>query len=1044
MLGVVDGVNGGVLGSNETNDNLVGGAENNTFFVGRGIDVIDGGAGQDVLNVDGEAIEWNITRVDANTVVMTHPTWGENTLINIESIYFAQSGVTLSVDEAIAQTADLPVQRFDSDEVLNGTHVDDFLQATAEFQRLYGGTGDDSYQGNAENFSQVNYDGLRSEYNISQNTDGSITIVHPIWGTDTLNDITALIFTGSEPGADGVAVGEFEFINVSDIVFDAPIPAPSEDDIPGDISTDAVLEVGGSVTSDIFGEGDTDFFAVTIEAGQTVLFSQSDVENSFNREVTLEDADGNVVASGLAAFRSFGISNSDFAFQSEVTTTYYLSIKSTDNNFSFSESDFGQGSYTLSATEISDDFSNFASGAEQLNSDGEQITGTIEYVNDADVFTIFLTEGETLNLKLGTGVVIDTTVLGPDGSAQDIFVRNLPSEYVTSDGRVTNERLLQAEASETGLYTISLLGAFEANVDFRGVDTQTGEYVLDVTVEAGATVLEDGTIEGTDGDNLINGTSGDDIIFGLAGNDRIEGQAGDDLINGGEGNDILRGGEGVNSLVGQGGDDVLFGGENGDALIGGDGNDQIFGGDGDDQISGGFGNDTISAAGGSNIVTGGGGDDSIFVGTFELSGANTVYGGDGADLIRGAGGTDTIFGEAGDDTISSGAGNDYLVGGDGADVFSFNVNDDHDTIADFEIGIDRIDIFINDNGLFVNFSDVTEDGGPQDFSEIENLLSQDGNDTLVSLGANQSIRLLNIQLDDLIQNDNPVVLTGTTGDDVIRGSSGDDEIVGQAGNDTLVGEDGNDVIRGGAGDDKVFGGAGDDFVNGSSGNDVVAGNDGNDVVNGGSGNDTVRGGDGDDTLTGGIGDDTLNGNAGADILSGNSGHDVINGGIGNDLIHGGSGNDSITAGTGNDTVNGNSGEDTIFGNGGDDVINGGGGNDDINGGGGADIISGGHGHDALFGSAGDDMISGNTGNDLLTGGNGHDVFIFEQSSGFDTITDFSAGDKIDLSDFGFNSFDDLNIVEDNGTVFIYLDANTSIELTDVDSIHDLSAYDFIL
>jgi len=134
--------------------------------VGRGIDVIDGGAGQDVLNVDGEAIEWNITRVDANTVVMTHPTWGENTLINIESIYFAQSGVTLSVDEAIAQTADLPVQRFDSDEVLNGTHVDDFLQATAEFQRLYGGTGDDSYQGNAENFSQVNYDGLRSEYNI--------------------------------------------------------------------------------------------------------------------------------------------------------------------------------------------------------------------------------------------------------------------------------------------------------------------------------------------------------------------------------------------------------------------------------------------------------------------------------------------------------------------------------------------------------------------------------------------------------------------------------------------------------------------------------------------------------------------------------------------------------------------------------------------------------------------------------------------------------------------------------------------------------------
>ena len=106
---------------------------------------------------------------------MTHPTWGENTLVGIEQILSQRSGETFSIDDAIASTNGLPRFRLDNDNVINGTNGDDFITADANVQGFYGGTGDDTYFG-TDAFEQVNYDGSRSEYNITQNGDGSITV----------------------------------------------------------------------------------------------------------------------------------------------------------------------------------------------------------------------------------------------------------------------------------------------------------------------------------------------------------------------------------------------------------------------------------------------------------------------------------------------------------------------------------------------------------------------------------------------------------------------------------------------------------------------------------------------------------------------------------------------------------------------------------------------------------------------------------------------------------------------------------------------------
>lgn len=128
------------------------------------------------------------------------------------------------------------------------------------------------------------------------------------------------------------------------------------------------------------------------------------------------------------------------------------------------------------------------------------------------------------------------------------------------------------------------------------------------------------------------------------------------------------------------------------------------------------------------------------------------------------------------------------------------------------------------------------------FSEIENIVLGEGDDTLDASSTTQGV--------------------------AVDGGAGDDVLVGGAGNDTLAGGDGNDTILGGAG------------------NDVIVGGTGNDLIFGGGGNDTLFGNEGQDTIFGGAGDDVIDGGTGDDLLFGGAGNDLVFGGDGNDTIYG--------------------------------------------------------------------------------------------------------------------------------------------------------------
>ena len=73
-------------------------------------------------------------------------------------------------------------------------------------------------------------------------------------------------------------------------------------------------------------------------------------------------------------------------------------------------------------------------------------------------------------------------------------------------------------------------------------------------------------------------------------------------------------------------------------------------------------------------------------------GGQTLSGGAGRDVLIGGAGNDRILGGGSIDIIRDGAGSDTMTGGNGADIFVLAFDNAPDTITDFTVGQDRLDL----------------------------------------------------------------------------------------------------------------------------------------------------------------------------------------------------------------------------------------------------------------------------------------------------------------------------------------------------------------
>jgi serralysin len=246
---------------------------------------------------------------------------------------------------------------------------------------------------------------------------------------------------------------------------------------------------------------------------------------------------------------------------------------------------------------------------------------------------------------------------------------------------------------------------------------------------------------------------------------------------------------------------------------------------------------------------------------------------------------------------------------------------------------------------------------------------------------------------------NVVIARGTVIENAI-GGSGADTIIGNAVANTLTGGPGSDVLTGGPGADMF--------------RDTAAGLNGDTIVDFSTGDSIIFTDANATTFTFSVSGNTLTFTGGSltlttvptgtivaspapgggvqltisQVITGTSGNDTLHGTNGDDIIYGYVGNDTIYGHAGNDALNGGADSDILIGGDGDDLLQGG------------DSEAGIHaGNDRLDGGAGADTLSGGAGEDTLTGGAGADTFR-DTAAGLkgDTITDFSVGDRIIISD----------------------------------------------
>lgn len=272
------------------------------------------------------------------------------------------------------------------------------------------------------------------------------------------------------------------------------------------------------------------------------------------------------------------------------------------------------------------------------------------------------------------------------------------------------------------------------------------------------------TLDGGTGADSLNGGNGNDVLLGRAGFDQIIGGNGNDTIwagsspdraFGGAGNDWISAGSNlgltVDGIFGEAGDDTLFGDGGFDLLNGGEGNDLMYGGDQADNLYGETGNDTLLGGNGLDRLFGGAGNDLLYGGAgtdghFGQQGNDTMwgdggrdrfFGGQGNDLIDGGRDNDSLYGGAGFDTLVGGSGHDLMEGNFNADRFVFANNHGNDTITDFNA---------NNNFELLDFTGLS---GFNSVADVLSAANQVSRDVVIDTGSGSSIRLINVDLDDL-------------------------------------------------------------------------------------------------------------------------------------------------------------------------------------------------------------------------------------------------------------------------------------------------------
>jgi serralysin len=641
------------------------------------------------------------------------------------------------------------------------------------------------------------------------------------------------------------------------------------DIISGDATAPGSIAIGGSVNGTINAFGDHDWYAVTMTAGQSLIFRTNSVL-------------GGVVDTTLTAYNSAGV---QLAFNDDIETgvnslsrlrltaattgTYYIDVAA------FGEAEVG--AYNLTA-EIPPPLSVFTNDqiADQLINGTTGDGGRHYNVTPGGVLTVnitALTTGgqflarEALNLWTDvTGIsfseITGSAQLRFDDAEAGAFAStvfsdagiplssniNVGTEWLTTYGTTLNSYSLQTYIHEIG----HALGLGHGG-DYNG-SASYGADALYLNDSWATTIMS----YFNQRNNLYFKDQGFTTQFAVS-PIVADGIAVANLY-------------GVNTLTRTGDTVYGYGNTSGraiyDATLNPNVTYTVFDNGGIDTLN----YSESSAAQTINLNA------EAFSSTLGRVGNVTIARGSVIENANGGSGADTLIGNAVNNVLNGGAGSDNLNGGVGVDTISY--------------GTGQGAVFADLAGRY-----VVETG-----LQLGTVLA-----TTAVLSSDVIVDFENFEGSAFGDR-----AYGTDTDNIISANAGDDYVYAEGGNDSVIGGIGSDILLGGSGVDTISyaGNAGAVFADLSGFTIETALQTG--TVNAGTAFSSFDLLAQFENLTGSEYGDRLYGDAEINFILGGGGDDIIYGGAGNDILSGGDGFDRIIGEVGADSLTGGAGADQFF------------------------------------------------------------------------------------------------------------------------------------